>query len=78
MALKVLSALCPSIAPMAKSLASQMLSNSLFQSGVSMIGALINLSLISTKAHLHFSSISNFVSFSSNLHSDLDIFEKSL
>ena len=53
-----------------------MISNSLFQSSVAMIGALINLSLISSNAHLHFSSNSNFVSFSRNLHSGLDIFEK--
>ena len=50
---------------------------SLFQSGVAMIGALVNLTLFSSKAHLHFSPNSNFVSFSSNLHSGLDIFEKS-
>ena len=42
-----------------------------------MIGALINPSLISSKKNLNFSSNSNFVSFSSNLHSGLDIFEKS-
>ena len=77
MAQKVMSTLCPSTAPMEKSLASHMISDSLFQSGVAMIRALISLSLISPKAHLHFSSNSNFVSFSSNLHSGLDIFEKS-
>ena len=38
---------------------------------------MINMSLISSQAYLHFSSNSNFVSFSSNLHSGLDIFEKS-
>ena len=42
-----------------------------------MIGAIINMDLISSNVALHDSSKSNFVSFSNGLHNGLDIFEKS-
>ena len=42
-----------------------------------MMGVVTNLDLISSNAALHNSSKSNFSSFSSNLHNDLEIFEKS-
>ena len=78
MALNTFSALCPNTAPIAKSLASHMISNSLFQSGFAMMGASTSLDLISSKEFRPDSSKLNLVSFSSNLHSGLAIFEKSL
>ena len=55
-----------------------MISNSLFQSGVAMMGVVTNPDLIFSNADLHDSSKSNFTSFSNNLHNGLEIFEKSL
>ena len=55
-----------------------MISNSLFQSGVAMMGVVTNLDLISSNADLHDSSKSNSASFSNNLHNGLEIFVKSL
>ena len=54
-----------------------MISNSLFESGVAMMGAITNMDLISLNANLHDSSKSNFASFSNSLHNGLEIFEKS-
>ena len=54
-----------------------MISKSLFQSGVAMIGAITNLNFISSNADLHDSSKSNLTSFSSSLHNGLQIFENS-
>ena len=59
-------------------MASHMISNSLFQFGVAIMGAITNLDLISSNADLHDSSKSNPASFSNNLHNSLEIFEKSL
>ena len=42
-----------------------------------MMGAVINLDLISSNATLLNSSNSNFTSFSNNMHNGLEIFEKS-
>ena len=53
MALNIFFVLYPNIAPIAKSLASHIISNSLFQSGVTMMGAVTNLDLISSNASLH-------------------------
>ena len=39
-----------------------------------MMGAIINLDLISLNAALHDSSKSNFASFSNNLHNGIEIF----
>ena len=78
MALNTFSALCPNTAPIEKSLASHMISNSLFQFGFAMMGASTSLDLISSKEFWQDSSKLNLVSFSSNLHSGLQIFEKSL
>ena len=78
MALNTFSAFCPNTSPIAKSLASHMISNSLFQSGFAMMGASTSLDLISSKELWQDSSKLNLVSFSSNLHSGLAIFEKSL
>ena len=78
MALNTFSSFCPNTAPIAKSLASHMISNSLFQYGFSMMGASTSLNLISSNALCQDSSKWNLVSFSSNLHSGLAIFEKSL
>ena len=61
-----------------------MISNSLFQFDVAMMGvvammgAVTNLDLISSNADLHDSSKSNFASFFNNMHNGLEIFEKSL
>ena len=63
MALKVFSILYPNTAPIAKSLASHMISKFLFQPGVAMTGAITNLAIISSKSVLHASSKSHFVSF---------------
>ena len=76
MALNTFSAFCPNIAPIEKSLASHMISNSLFQSGFAMMGASTSLDLISSKEFWQNSSKLNLVSFSSNLHSSLANFEK--
>ena len=78
MALNTFSFFCPNIAPIAKSLASHMISNSLFQSGFSMMGASTSLDFISSNAFFKDSSNYNLIYFSSNLHSGLAIFEKSL
>ena len=78
MVLNIFLVLCPNTAPIAKSLALHIISNSLFQSGVTMMGAVTNMDLISSNAALHDSSKSNFAFFSSNLHDGLEIFEKSL
>ena len=59
-------------------MASHMISNSLFQSGVAMMGAKTNLDFISLNADKQDSSNSNLVSFSSSLHNGLENFEKSL
>ena len=75
MALNICSVLCPN--PIAKSLASHIISNSLFQSVINMMGAVTNLDLISSNAALHNSSKSIFSSFSSNLQNGLKMFEKS-
>ena len=77
MTLNIFYVLCPNTTPIAKSLASNIISNSLFQSGVAMMRAITNLDLISSNAALHNSSKSNFAYFSSNLHNGLEIFEKS-
>ena len=78
MALNTFSAFCHNTAPIAKSLASHMISNSLFQSGFSIMGASNSLDLISSKEFWQDSSKLNLVSFSYNLHIVLAIFEKSL
>ena len=78
MALNTLSSFYPNTAPIAKSLASHMITNSLFQSGFAMMGASTSLNLISSNAFWKDSSKWNLVSFSSNLHSGQEIFEKSL
>ena len=75
MALNIFSVLCPNSAPIAYPLASRMISNSLFQLGVAMMGAITNLDLISSNADLNDSSKSNFASFSKNLHNGPEIFE---
>ena len=67
MALNILLVLCPNIAHIAKSLASHIISNSLFQSGVTKMEAITNLDFISSNAALQDSSKSNFASFSSSL-----------
>ena len=54
-----------------------MISNSLFQSDVAMMGATTNLDLISSNENFHDSPKSNFASFSNSLHNGLEIFEKS-
>ena len=54
-----------------------MISNSLFQSGVAMMGAITNLDLISSNADKHDLSKSNFASFSNTLYNGHEIFEKS-
>ena len=77
MAPKIFYFLCPKIVPIAYSLASHIISNSLFQSGIAMMGAIINLALIFSNAELHALSNSNFASFTSSLHNGLEIFEKS-
>ena len=77
MALNTFSSFCPNTAPIAKSLASHMISNSMFQSSFAMMGASTSLNLISSKASWQDSSKQNLLSFSSNLHSGLAIFEKS-
>ena len=77
MTLNIFSVLCPNTAPIAKSLALHIISKSLFQSGITMMGAVTNLDLISSNAALHNSLKSKFASFSSNLHNGLEIFEKS-
>ena len=78
MALNTFSYFCPNTAPIAKSLASHMISNSLFQSGFAMMGASTSLNLISSNAFWQDPSKWNLVSFYSNLHSGLAIFEKSM
>ena len=75
MALNIFSVLCPNTVPIAKSLVSHIISNSLFLSGITMIGSITNLDLISSNAKLHDSSKLNL--FSNSLHNDLEIFEKS-
>ena len=77
MALKIFFVLCPNIAPIAKSLASHMISKSLFQSGVTMMGVVTNLDFISSNVDLRDSSKSEFASFSNCLHNGLEIFDKS-
>ena len=74
MALNIFLVLCPNTAPIAKSLASHIISNSLFESGITMMGAITNLDLISPNAALYNSSKSNFASFSNSLHKSLEIF----
>ena len=74
---EVFSILCPNTAPIAKSLASHMISNILFPSGVAMTQDITSLAFISSNANLHASSKSNFVSFSNNLHNGLANLEKS-
>ena len=77
MALNIFSVLYPNTAPIAKSLASHIVSNSLFQSSITMMGVVTNLDFVSSNTTLHNSSKSNFASFSSCLHNGLEIFEKS-
>ena len=77
MGFNIFSVLCPNTAPIAKSLASHIISKSLFQLGITMIGVVSNLDLISSNADLHDSPKSYFTSFSSSLHNGLEIFEKS-
>ena len=74
MALNALSSFCPNTAPIAKSLASHMISNSLFQFGFAIMGASTSMNLISSNALWKDSLKWNLVSFSSNLHSGLAIF----
>ena len=74
MAFNTFSSFCPNTAPIAKSLASHMISNSLFHSGFAMMGASTNLNLISSNTLRQDSSKWNLVSFSSNLHNGLAIF----
>ena len=78
MALNIFSVIYPNTAPIAKSLASHIISKSLFQSGITMMGAVTNLDLISSNADLHDLSESNRVFFSNNLHNGLEILEKSI
>ena len=77
MALNIFSVLCPNTAPIAKSLASHIISKSLFHSGITVMGAVTNLDLISSNVALPNSSKSKFASFSSSLHNGMEIFEKS-
>ena len=77
MALNIFSILYPNTAPIALSLASHIISNSLFQSSVTMTRDATNLDLISSNASWHDTSKSNFASFSNSLHNGLEIFEKS-
>ena len=74
MALNIFSILCPNTTPIAKPLASHIMSNSLFQSGITMMGAITNMDLVSSNADLHDSSKIKFSSFPSSLHNGLDIF----
>ena len=76
MALNIISVLYPNTAPIVKSLALHIISNSLFQSGITMMGAITNLDLISSNADLHSSKL-KFSSFFSSLDNGLEIFEKS-
>ena len=78
MALNTFSAFYPNTTLIAKSLPSHMISNSLFQSGFALMRASTNLDLISSKEFWQDSLKLNLVSFSSNLHRGLAIFEKSL
>ena len=78
MALNILLAFCPNTAPIAWLLALHIISNSLFQSGLAMIGASTNLDLISSNEYWQDSSKLNLASFSNDLHNGLAIFEKSL
>ena len=77
MALNIFLVLYPNTSPIEKSLASHIISNSLFQSSITMMGAVTNLDLISSNAELHDSSKLKFASFSSSLHNGLEIFKKS-
>ena len=74
MALNIFFVICPNTTLIAKPLASHIISNSLFQLGVTMMGAITNLYLISSNVALHDSSKSNFAYFTSNLHNGLEIF----
>ena len=77
MALNIFLVLCHNTTPIAKSLGSHIISNSLFQSSITMMGAVTNLVLILSNSTLHNSSKSKFASFSSSPHNGLEIFEKS-
>ena len=55
-----------------------MISNSLFQCGVAMMGAITNKDFISLNADKQESSNSNLESFYSSLYNGLEIFDKSL
>ena len=56
MALNIFSVLCPNTTPITKSQASHIISNSFFQLGITKIGVVTNLDLISSNEDMHDSS----------------------